>query len=549
MIGHYRELLLLYRWRILLGMLTAGIAAFALSLLILQKSPAYKATVVMNMQPSEEALSFNREFLGRSQFNPATIIAQTHVERLLSRPIAEATLAKLDADMGAPAQADPGAVSNFKLWLWKTWTRLNYGEYRPLSAERTALNALTESLEVDVVEGSYILRLTVTQEDPDLAARIANVHAESYIEIASSEFQNETSRAAALVRERIAEREAELQALFTQRDDLRSQYDISDLRRQSELLMLTLRETELQLNDNKLQKRIQEARLDEIVGTTGNRDRGPARTIQEELDSLNQQITFRTEQIVELSERLSALSSREAAFDNLASDLEAVQADLTSLREQLLTFELGEQVRANQVQIVAPAAVPVYPSSPKVFVNTVMALIAGGLFVFLIAVLQDIFGARIRTTNDLINVAGNRALPHADAILAGTGRGAFGLRRFGRARRMKRFTEVFGQRMSVEQAWASGQILVTGYVDQEELVKVRNFLGEVVKRSVAWGYNDQPLRITAAGPIYAVKDWDALPQGAVVVVMRPNEQDDVDVATLLTVGHDIPRKPLFMLWD
>ncbi|WP_121630441.1 GumC family protein [Tropicibacter alexandrii] len=540
MIGHYRELLSLYRWRILIGMLVAGLAAFALSTLILQKSPSYKATVVMNMQPSEEALSFNREFLGRSQFNPATIIAQTHVERLLSPPIAQATLDKLAAETGeVAAPAAPSAVSRFRLWLWKTWTRLNYGEYRPVSDERNALNALIESLEIDVVEGSYILRLTVTQEDPNLAAQIANVHSESYIDIASTEFQSETSRAADLVRERIAQREADLQDLFDQRDALRSQYDISDLRRQSELLMLTLRETELQLNDNRMQRRIQEAKLDELVGQSGSRDRGPARNIAEELDSLEQQITFRTEQIAELSERLSALSSREAAFDNLASDLEAVQVDLTSLREQLLTFELGEEVRANQVQIVSPASVPVYPSSPKVFVNTVMATIAGGLFVFLIAVLQDIFGARIRTTNDLVNVAGERALPHADSVLT----------KGGRARKMKRFTEVFGQRMSVDKAWSSGQILVTGYVDQDELMKVRNFLGEVAKRSVAWGFNDQPLRITAAGPIYAIKDWDDLPDGAVVVVMRPNEQDDVDVSTLLSVGREHPRRPLFMLWD
>lgn len=551
MISHYRELIVLYRLRIVLGMLVAGVVAWILSSILLAKSPAYEASVVMNMQPSEEALSFNREFLGVSQFNPATIIAQTHVERLLSAPVAKITLARLAEGSDGAAPPAPTALSEFKLWLWKTWTRLNYGEYRPLPQDRTDLNLLLEALDVDVVEGSYILRLKVTHENPEMAARIANIHASSYIDIASREFQSETSRTADIIRTRLDAREAEVSALYVKRDSLRSEYDISDVRRQSELLMLTLQDTELKLADNRMQQQIQTERLSELEQLTGSRserDRGPARAIQEELDTLVQQIDFRTRQVADQSARLSSLSSREAEFENLATDLVSAQDDLDSLRQQLLTFELGEQVRANQVQIFAPAEAPIYPSSPKVFVNTVVATVAGGMLLFLFVVVQDIFGSRIRTTNDLLSVVGDRTLPHGDPILAGQRRGRLGLRRFGRARRMRRFTEVFGQRMSVESGWASGQILVTGYLDQDELMKVRNFLGDVVQRSIARGFNERPFRITALGPIYGIKDWDALPEGTVVVVMRPDAQEDIDVANLLTLNTKTPRKPLFMLW-
>lgn len=547
MMGHYRELFLLYRWRIVLGMLSAGLLAWAMGSVQLARNPSYTASVVMNMQPSESALAFNRDFLGRSQFNPATIIAQTHVERLLSRPIARETLNRLNAQSPDTSGLRPVSVG-LGTKLRRLWARLNYGEFRTVPPERAAEARLLDSLTVDVVEGSYILRLTATREDPDEAARIAQTHAQSYIAVASDEFQAETARAANLFRSRIEERNAELQSLFEQRDRLRTEYEISDLRRQSELLMLSLRESERLQAEDRLERRVQQRRLNELTAGDGIAGRGTARVFEEELIRLDEQIAFHQERIVDLSQRLSLLSSREAAFDNLENDIRTVQNDLASLRSELLSFELGEQVRANQVQIVAQAEVPTYPSAPKVMQTAIIATVAGGLFVFMLAVLQDIFGTRIRTTEDLAAVAGERALPHADPILGGDATGRVGLRRLGRNRRLRRFSQVLGQRMSVEQAWTSGQILVTGYLEQEELIEVRDFLGEAIKRSIAWGYNDQPFRITAIGPIYGVKDWDSLPNGIVVLAMRPDDQEDVDISTLLQIGSAHPRKPLFMLW-
>jgi hypothetical protein len=102
--------------------------------------------------------------------------------------------------------------------------------------------------------------------------------------------------------------------------------------------------------------------------------------------------------------------------------------------------------------------------------------------------------------------------------------------------------------MSLEAGWSEGQILVTGYLPQQELMEVRDFLGDIVQRSITSGLNERPFRITAAGPIFGIKDWGALPEGAVVVVMRPGEQDDVDIANLMSFGSEKKRKMLFMLW-
>ena len=88
MLDHYRELLRHFWKTIVIGALVAGGLTLALSMLLLRAAPIYEASVTLNMQPSTEELRFNSSFLGVSQFNPATIIAQTHIERLLSRKVA-----------------------------------------------------------------------------------------------------------------------------------------------------------------------------------------------------------------------------------------------------------------------------------------------------------------------------------------------------------------------------------------------------------------------------------------------------------------------------
>jgi len=257
MIQHYKDLIQLFWLRILVGAVVAGTLAAALSLLLLQTSPAYKASVTFNMQPSEEALSFNRQFLGVSQFNPATIITETHIERLLSRPIADRTLDKFLADQGpTTGPIEPSLFSRFKLFLWKSWTRLNYGEYRPVPERDQMRNDLLESLDVEPVAGSYILKLTASYKFPSVAADIANTHAQSYIEAASEEFQAQLDSRAGVLQDRIDSEEAALADLLSRREQLRAEFDIANLSRESEILMSSLQGLREDLEDDELQRRL-----------------------------------------------------------------------------------------------------------------------------------------------------------------------------------------------------------------------------------------------------------------------------------------------------
>lgn len=547
MIQHYKDLIKLYWLRIVAGAVIAGALALALSLVLLKAAPSYEAEVTFNMQPSEEALSFNRQFLGQSQFNPATIITETHIERLLSRPIAERTLDKLLQENGSASPLEPTLLSKAKLWLWKTWTRLNYGEYRPLPEREQILNDLLKSLDVEPVEGSYILKMTAAYKFPAIATAIANTHAESYLEAASEEFEAQLANRASVIQSRIDNEELQLARLFEERERLRNDFDIANLSSESELLINSLQTLREELEDDELQRRL---RLNEIAVLEGEqntaRSRGEVADLRSEVNILEQRIAFRQEQIAAQSSELSQMSAMQLDFETLGLEIDEIEASLRSLRGQLLSFELGAQASSSQIQIVSLATVPVYPASPKVFVYTVGATIVGAVLVFLTVIMQELFGTRIRTSYDLEQQVENHALPTLHRSSAMGNRSL--LRRLMNDRQLRRFKEAFGQKMSVGAGWRSNKIMVTGFVSGETLLEVRNLLGSAVRHSIVIDKNEGPFKVTSIGPVYSVKDWDALGEGQIVVVMEPNAQSAMDVQSLRQVGQAIPRKPLFVLW-
>lgn len=553
MLSHYSELLSLYRLRILIGSLVSGVLVLCLSLLLLKTSPTYTASVTMNMQPSEEALLFNRQFLGQSQFNPATIITQTHIERLLSRPIAERALDELLADSpeDEPLEPEVTLLGQIKGFLWRTWTRANFGQFKEVSERDQLLNDLRASLNVETVEGSYILQVQASYKFPSTARDIANAVADAYVDIASEEFFEEADRAADGFRVRVQQGDDELRRLIAERDAFLMVNDITDVERQSVLLLTTIQNGLTALAEDQLRLRAKQAELDDLredIGGSGSASRGPLQTLERELQEIEQLVAFREDLLEEQNIELQTLVVRGSEISGLADEIAVKREDLRALRQQLQSFELGAQSQARQIRLVAPAVTPVYPRSPKVFVNTVAALIVGGLLVFVLAVMQDILGSYIRTRSDLAAVVGNRALPTASPGWLKRASFLRPLLRIRNQARLRRFIEDFGQKMSVDAGWTKPNLFITGYLDQEELIDVRNFIAKIIQQSVARPGKDNNFRVSAVGPIHSVKDWDDLPDGQVIVVTRPDQKSDFDFTGVMQLGSDPARNPLFMLW-
>lgn len=230
-VQHYLELLGLYRRLVIAATLATAAAAGAFAWVNLVHTPVYVATASVTILPSEAELAFSRRFLsegsGRGD-NPSDVMMQTHIEYLLSRPVAELTLARLKEQAPPPAEEDAPEEGMLRAWaggladtLRAAYKLINTGTTAEPDPHHQAVEGIRKSLDVSLVENSYIMQIAAQAETAQAAATIANTVAEAYVQRIRE--LRETSAAAL-----IAELKAELAKRQVQLDprgaaNLRSQ--------------------------------------------------------------------------------------------------------------------------------------------------------------------------------------------------------------------------------------------------------------------------------------------------------------------------------------
>ena len=553
MLEHYRELFRLFRGSILWGMTVAGLFACGLSMFLLKFMPLYAATVTLNMQPSEEALRFNRQFVGVGQFNPATIITQTHIERLLSDPVTERAfdilLSKVEGD---PPVDEPNMIDEFKTLAWTWWAKLNYGFYTAQDTRTEHLNAVRNAVSVDFVEGSYIIRLEATSRYPELAARIANAYATAYTEIASDDFLDQVFNSTKIVEDKILAKDEELRAVLDQREELRDELDVNDIGRELSVLLETRREALVSLQDAQIVLAKMNNELEFQLRTLGNRAVGSEGTLElqrRKIADQEDEIAFRERVLEDLDEQLNGLGTKERRLANLTNSIVAAEQDLQILRERLVSLDLSTNARMSQVRVVSPAKPSIYPDFPKVFLNTAFAPFVGGLLVLVVLVLSDAIGSRVRTQADLQNIVGPRALPTITPRL----RSRFGEGRFngGRAakRIMKTFANTLGHRMSTDAGLSTQTVVVTGFLGEDEIAQAAKIIKEAIGSISNPSETEDQIQVVTAPPVSAIVNWDDLPNGSVVVVVPANIVDDLVLTAMQSLGNRNTRKPFMLIWS
>lgn len=192
-VHHYLELLRQHRRLVALMTLGTGAAAAAVALLLLLLMPVYTATASVTILPTEAELSYSRRFVseGNVGVDPSAVMMQTHIEYLLSRPVAELTLQRLQEEVeqqggNAVAPTQPGLLARLASMglngLRAMYYLVNSGTAALPSPHDEAVAAIQNSLGIELVEGSYIMRIAASAGTPEAASKIANTVAEAYIE-------------------------------------------------------------------------------------------------------------------------------------------------------------------------------------------------------------------------------------------------------------------------------------------------------------------------------------------------------------------------------
>lgn len=418
LVRHYRKLLVA-----IVASFTLVTAVFSEALLLV--FPLYTATSSVVMLPTEAELMFTKGWLQQSQFNPANMLTQTHQEYLLSRPVIERTLEKMRTGGDEEGEAKPWwkqalakAIGGTKGFARRTYMRLNYGKFVPVSRHEEAVGMLMEGIELEVVEGSYILQISVTLPYPGAAAKAANALADAYVERMTEQTNEKADLLEDFLQRQIALRENKLDELADREFKMREELGLLSLEEDRQYLM-TARETESEkLTETRIKKAELQAGLKVI-----KRQKGEAR-IARIYGELEQQITEAEQRLEELSVReeiqqetmdtlskqLNSLVEKEKPLLVMARQQDQLEAELDDFRKELVTVNLSKSNHLSQLRNINPAQVPVYPSFPKVLIYTGIAAGAGLLVAAFLLVLIDTTSGTVKTTPDLRRLAGERAL-------------------------------------------------------------------------------------------------------------------------------------------
>lgn len=190
MIQQYAELLRHYR-RLVATIFFGIVGGVGLvSTFFLFVMPLYTATTTVSLLPTQSELAYSDAFSRGGSLNPANLMSETHIEYLLSRETAQRTVDRLIAEYGTP---EPVVRSGFravlgdgfrlfKNTLRRVYNLLNSGKHVPIDAYTDAVLSMQDSIDAEMVEGTYILELSVTWDSPEVAAAAANMLADVYVE-------------------------------------------------------------------------------------------------------------------------------------------------------------------------------------------------------------------------------------------------------------------------------------------------------------------------------------------------------------------------------
>lgn len=190
--AHYSELFGYYRRLIVLLFISVVGGTAVIATLLLSVMPLYTGTTLVNLLPTDTELNFSRTFVQSSSVNPANLLSSTHIEYLLSREISKAAIDRLIEQHGSPTASDAsdsafkGALRTGFRWvknaLRRTYNVLNSGKHVPLDEYTDTILTLQDNITAEMIEGTYILEISVVWDDPQIAAAAANTLAQVYVE-------------------------------------------------------------------------------------------------------------------------------------------------------------------------------------------------------------------------------------------------------------------------------------------------------------------------------------------------------------------------------
>lgn len=425
-LSHYLQIVWHYRKisAILFFSVTLGVAS--LGTVLLYATPIYTGIAKVSLLPTESELAFTRTFVQSSQFSPANMISQTHIENLISRPVAEGAIKRLLDTFGAPETSDVGGLvdrvrrglQGAKRAIRRVYNILNSGRHVPLDPYTDAILTLQDSVEVEMVEGTYILEISVSWDDPRIAAAAANILAEAYVDRVREQTVAASDALEAWLEDEVDTNTRRLAGLQRAEAELKRELGIVDVAQERQSLLVS-RETERsRLTDSETELRAYDERMRTMAeGRETLRLAGRESVLTDSLAlydatraDLLTRIAARSDKIEAIDKALEGLNEDESKLDGLRIQRQAVADEVAKLKDRGFALRLARTDGLSNLRMIEPATPPFYPSFPKVVLYTILATVGALALVAFVVVALDTLTDSVKTTADLQRLFGERAL-------------------------------------------------------------------------------------------------------------------------------------------
>ncbi|WP_367646895.1 GumC family protein [Ruegeria arenilitoris] len=273
------------------------------------------------------------------------------------------------------------------------------------TTNRIVLRRLQKAVEIEQLGYSQILKLSVTADEADKAARITNAIVQAYLKIEIQERLNATRETVDWLNNQLSELEAKMQESADAVDKFRRETGLGD-QEQSTALSNSYSRLQDSLSETIAQRKTLENRVLEVQSGLSPDTEERSVALEQALEASKLREAAISNSLNQIEERLTRQNVAQFQLVQLERKANADALIFERFLEQIRQADaIGELTKSN-VGIVEIATPPLKPIGPGMKLLVAAAFIAGGFLGVVFVLLQEAFRSTIETRDELEKLTG-----------------------------------------------------------------------------------------------------------------------------------------------
>jgi uncharacterized protein involved in exopolysaccharide biosynthesis len=367
---------------------------------------------------------------------PVGTISQTYAEIMTSEAIATKVEDRLQLHTIETPWPDDFWMSLLftvrdyaKLAIFSTWDFIRFGRIEPqLDPYWKTVKDIREGLEADPVQDTYIFTLTASWSDPDIAVKIADTAAETFVQYSREARTREEGTSAGYLASTLDDTSTALSEARAELDYYRERIGAANLEQELQLTLDSLSDFEKELEDAERKRSELDAEVVSLKALLSGKSaartlRGDARTATEarladriaSRDAVDTRVASLQETVERYRSRSAELGSYQSRLAQLGLDVGLLEDSYRMIAHEYEESRIATAQDVTEIRVLHPAVRPRYPTGPIKVYYAGGALALGVLLSLGLVLLVDYADHRVRSTEEIedsLGVPVIASLPH-----------------------------------------------------------------------------------------------------------------------------------------